>query len=70
MTPRASAKESRWWDKVVLAKSVNKLLLAASTSQAHSIVVTWYFVRFRANLCLQFRIEMAQGEAIIGVGLK
>ena len=48
-----------------LAKSVNKLLLAASTSEAGLIVVTWYFmftygliyVHFRANLCLQFNLE-------------
>ena len=49
---------------MALAKSVDKLLLAASASKARLIVVTWYFmfafgllyVRFRANLCLQFRI--------------
>ena len=33
-----------WWDKVALAKSVNKLLLAASASKACFIVVTWYFM--------------------------
>ena len=65
-----------WWDKVALAKSVNNLLLAANASKARLIVVTWYFmiafgliyVRFRANL--QFSIGMAQGRAIIRVGLK
>ena len=64
---------------MVLAKSVDKLLLAASASKARLIVVTWYFmfafgllyVRFRANFCLQFySIGMAQGGAIIRVGLK
>ena len=29
---------------MVLAKSVSKLLLAASTSKARLIVVTWYFM--------------------------
>ena len=33
-----------WWDKVVLGKSVSKLLLAASASEARLIVVTWYFM--------------------------
>ena len=67
-----------WWDKVALAKSVDKLPLAESASKARLIVVAWYFmfafrllyVRFRANLCLQFSIGMAQGGAIIRVGLK
>ena len=47
-----------WWNKAALAKSVNKLLLAASVSEAPLTVVTWYFmfafgliyVRFRTNL--------------------
>ena len=55
-----------WWDKVALAKSVNKLLLAASASEARLNVLTWYFmfgfgltyVHFRATLCLQFSIGM------------
>ena len=29
---------------MVLVKSVNKLLLAASASKARSVVVTWYFM--------------------------
>ena len=49
---------------MALAKSVNKLLLAASASKAPLIVLTSYFmfavgliyVHFRANLCLQFSI--------------
>ena len=54
---------------MALAKSVNKLLLAASASKGRLIVVTWYFmftfgliyVYFRVNLCLQFSIGMAWG---------
>ena len=63
---------------MALAKSIDKLLLAASASKACLIVVTLYFmfafgllyVRFQANLCLQFSIGMAQGGAIIRVGIK
>ena len=39
-----------WWDKVALAKSVSKLLLAASTSKARLIVVTWYNFMFAFGL--------------------
>ena len=42
-----------------LAKSVNKLLLAASTSEGHLIVVTWYFMFAFGLICLQFSIGMA-----------
>ena len=78
LTGEAKPLSHWWWDKVVSAKSVNKLLLAASASKARLIVVTWYFmfafgliyVRFRANLCLKFSIGMAQGGAIIPAGLK
>ena len=63
---------------MVLAESVDKILSAASASEARLIVVTWYFmiafgllyVHFRANLCLQFSIGMAQGGTIILVRLK
>ena len=39
---------------------MNKFLLAASAFKPYLIVVTWY-VRFPANLCLQFSIGMAWG---------
>ena len=52
-----------------LAKSVSKLLLAASMSKARLIVITWYFmfafgliyVCFQASLRLQFSIGMSWG---------
>ena len=54
------------------AKSVSKLLLAASASKARLTVVTWYFmfafgltyVRFGVNFCLQFSIGMTWGAPL------
>ena len=59
-----------WWDKVASAKSVNKLLLAASVSKGRLIVVTWYFMfsvesTSRLNYCVvltgQFSRTFMQG---------
>ena len=40
---------------MVLAKSVNKLLLAASASEARLIVVTWYFMFVFGLLYVRFQ---------------
>ena len=62
---------------MVLAKSVGKLLLAASTSKAHLIVVTWYFMfAFRngpkkGHYSSQIQINAGgQNRATIRVGLE
>ena len=47
---------------MALAKSVNKLLLAASASKGRlKIVVTWYFMFAFGQICLQFSIRIALG---------
>ena len=40
---------------MVLAKSVSKLLLTASASKAHLIVVTWYFMFAFGLLYVRFQ---------------
>ena len=69
---------------MALAKSVNKLLLAASTSKARLIVVTWYFMFAFGLLYVRFQEwpkegplfesdsnkRRGQNRATIRVGLK
>ena len=53
-----------WWDKVVLAKSVSKLLLAASTSKARLIAVTWYFMFAFGLLYVRFQEWPKEGPLL------
>ena len=53
-----------WWDKVAFAKSVSKLLLAASTSKARLIVVTWYIMFAFGLLYVRFQEWPKEGTLL------